>query len=145
MYPNSGPIWHHISWVHITPFWAKQLTLHMLNWFKDYKRYIHISSILDFVWQKKIKFIMGQPHINVLPTLYCQYHSCWCPGDFRSRGISRHGIDQISQTILFLAWEESLDQGVSAQSIQCIQQHRGCLDELGLLDSTARIQYKHVI
>ena len=27
--------------------------------------------------------------------LYCQYHGCWCPGDTRRQGISRHGIDLV--------------------------------------------------
>ena len=33
-------------------------------------------------------------------------YSCWWPGDLRSQGISRHGIDQISQNISSLAEEE---------------------------------------
>ena len=47
---------------------------------------------------------MEEPYI--LPILYCQYHACWYPGDLRSQGISRHGIDQISQNIASLAPEE---------------------------------------
>ena len=35
----------------------------------------------------------------MLPILYCQCHTCWCPGDLRSQGISRYGIDQTSQNI----------------------------------------------
>ena len=35
----------------------------------------------------------------MLPILYCQYHSCWSPGDLRSQGISKHGIDWISWNI----------------------------------------------
>ena len=42
----------------------------------------------------------------MLPILYCQYIVCWRPGDLRSQGISRHGIDQISQNIPSLALEE---------------------------------------
>ena len=81
------------------------LTLNMLNCFKDYRRCIPVyHHILDFVQQKKIRFTMEQPHM--LPILYCQYHACWCPGDVRSQGISRHGIDQISQNILSAALEE---------------------------------------
>ena len=72
------------------------LTLEMLNCFKYYKICIHILyHILDSVQQKKTKFIMELPYM--LPILYCQYHACWCSGDLRSQGISRHGIDQISQ------------------------------------------------
>ena len=81
------------------------LTLNMLNCFKGYKRCIHISYlILDFIQQKKIKFSMEQP--NMLSIQYCQYHVCWCLGNLRSQGISRHDIDQISQNIPSLASEE---------------------------------------
>ena len=80
-------------------------TLNMLHFLKVYKRYLHISyHTLDFVQQKKTKFIMEQPYM--LPILYCQYYACWCPGDFRSQGISSHGIDQISQNIPSPAKEE---------------------------------------
>ena len=67
-------------------------TLNMLNCFKEYKRYIHIfCHILELVQKKKTKFTMEQPFL--LPILSWQYHACWCSGDFRSQGISRHGID----------------------------------------------------
>ena len=39
----------------------------------------------------------------MLPILYCQYHACWCPGDLNHQGISRLGIDQISQNRLSLS------------------------------------------
>ena len=79
----------------------------MLNCFKDYWRYtcINISyHILDFIQQIKTKFTMEQPYM--LPIICSQCYACWCPGDFRSQGISRHGIDQISRNILSLASEE---------------------------------------
>ena len=47
---------------------------------------------------------MEQP--DMLPIVYCQYHACWCPGDLSHKGISRHGIDQISQIISSLTSEE---------------------------------------
>ena len=47
---------------------------------------------------------MEQPY--TLPILYFQYCACWCPGDFRSQGISRNSIDQISQNIPSLASDE---------------------------------------
>ena len=73
--------------------------------FKDYERCIPLSyHILDFVLQKKTGFTMEQTYM--LPILYCQYHSCWCPRNWRSQGISRHGIDQISRNIPSLASEE---------------------------------------
>ena len=37
------------------------------------------------------KFTMEQPYM--LPILCWQYHACWCTGNFRSQGISRHGIN----------------------------------------------------
>ena len=56
---------------------------------------------------------MEQPYI--LPILYCQYHVCWCPGDLRSQGISRHGINQISWNITSLASEELIYLGPKIQ------------------------------
>ena len=88
------------------------LTLNMLNCFEDYKICIHISyHILDFIQQKKIKVSMEQPY--VLPILYCQYHACWCTGDFRSQCISRHGIDLQSRNIPSLASEELIAISIS--------------------------------
>ena len=81
---------------------ADILICNMLTCFKDYK-YVFTFPILDFVQQKKTKFAMEQPYI--LPIIYCQYLACWCPGDLRSQGISRHGTDQISQNISYLASE----------------------------------------
>ena len=66
-------------------------TLNMLNCFKAYQRCIRISyHILDVV-QQKTKFTMDQ--VYLLSILCCQYHACSCPGDFRSQGTIRHGID----------------------------------------------------
>ena len=47
---------------------------------------------------------MEQP--PMLHILYSQHHACWCPGDLRSQGINRHGIDPQSQNILSPASEE---------------------------------------
>ena len=47
---------------------------------------------------------MEKPYM--LPILFWQYHACWCPGNFRSQGISRHGIDHISRNIPSPAQEE---------------------------------------
>ena len=81
----------------------------MLNCYKGYKRCIHISyHILDYIQQRKIKFMMEQPYM--LPILYCQCHACWCPGDLRSQGNSRHGVDQISQNIPSLTSEELMQK-----------------------------------
>ena len=38
-----------------------------------------------------MKLILEQQYI--LSVLHNQYHARWCSGDFRSQGISRHGID----------------------------------------------------
>ena len=85
-------------------FW-NILTLNMLNCFKDYKRCIPIQyRILDFVQQKKSKVAMEQPYMLLI--LYRQYHACWWSGDFRSQGISRHGIGPQSQNIPSPASEE---------------------------------------
>ena len=92
-----------------------ELTLNMLNCWKDYKRCIHsLYHILDFVQQKKNRFIIKQPHM--LPILYYQYHVSWCPGNLRNQGISRHGIDQISWNISSLASEELTKQLVNLLS-----------------------------
>ena len=42
----------------------------------------------------------------MLSVLHSQYHACWCSGDLRSQGISRHGIDSQSWNIQFPASEE---------------------------------------
>ena len=42
----------------------------------------------------------------MLSILHNQYHACWCPGDFRSQGISKHGIEPQCQNILSTASEE---------------------------------------
>ena len=35
----------------------------------------------------------------MLSVLHRQYHVCWCSDNFRSQGISTHGIDPQSQNI----------------------------------------------
>ena len=50
-----------------------------------------------------MKLILEQ--LYMLSVLHSQYHACWCPGDFRSQGISRHGTDTQSQNILSSASE----------------------------------------
>ena len=42
----------------------------------------------------------------MLSVLHSQYRACWCSGDFRSQGISRHGIDPKSRNIPSPASEE---------------------------------------
>ena len=69
----------------------------ILDCFKDNISY-HIFDCLQY---KNTQFTMEQHYI--LPILCCQYHACGCPGDLRSQGIRRHGIDQISQIIPSLA------------------------------------------
>ena len=98
------------------------LNLNMLKCFKDYKRFIHISyHILVVIQQNKAKFTMEQ--IYTLPILRCQYHACWCPGDLRSQGISRHCIDQISCNSLSLPSEELIPDliGSHRSYVKCFQ------------------------
>ena len=74
------------------------ITLNMLIYFKHYKINGHIFNlILDLAWLKLMKLNLEQQYI--LSALHSQYHVCWCPGDFRSQGISRNGIDSQSQNI----------------------------------------------
>ena len=74
------------------------ITLNMLIYFKHYKINSHIFNlILDLAWLKLMKLNLEQQYI--LSALHSQYHVCWCPGDFRSQGISRNGIDSQSQNI----------------------------------------------
>ena len=74
------------------------LALNKLNCFIVCQRYIHIlNRMLELAWPKKIKSILEQQYM--FSVLYCQYHACWCSGDFRSQSISRHGILSQSQNI----------------------------------------------
>ena len=68
--------------------------LNTLCCFQAYKICIYISyHILDFVPRKKTKFAREQPY--TLPSLYCQYHACWCLDVLRSQNIIRHSIDPL--------------------------------------------------
>ena len=51
-----------------------------------------------------MKSIVEQQYM--LSVLHSQYHACWCSGDFRSQGISRHDINPQKQNILSPASEE---------------------------------------
>ena len=62
------------------------LALNMLNCFKDYKIYIHIHIISSVWFQRRRPNSHGSNLICCLS--HCQYHACWCSGDFRSQGIS---------------------------------------------------------
>ena len=87
------------------------LTLNILNDLKDYKKYIHIlNHILDLASPKYMKWTLEQYMLSVL---HGQHHTCWCSGDFRSQGISRHGIDLQSQ-ILSPAWKELITQSFNS-------------------------------
>ena len=94
--------WSLIFW-HSHPL-AAILTLNMLKCNK-LQRYIHIlNDFLDLVWHRQMKFTLEQNYM--LPVLHRQYQACCRNSDFRSQGISRHGIDLISQNILSSASEE---------------------------------------
>ena len=75
------------KWTSVQWFTYSINTLNRLNYIKDY----NINHILDFVPQKKTRLIMREPYM--LPIRCCQYHSCWCPGDLRSQGISKYCSD----------------------------------------------------
>ena len=45
-----------------------------------------------FQWPGLLTLLMVEAEYS---GFFDQFHSCWCPGDFRSQGISRHGIDSI--------------------------------------------------
>ena len=103
-YSNSYSFCTEYSW----PLW---------QWVQENKwlveRYCSDNSILHFqtllvkcsrVFFSKSLFTVEQPYM--LPILYWSYLTCWCPGDLRSQGISRHGIDQISQDIPSRASDE---------------------------------------
>ena len=77
----------------------------MLSCLKDYKRYIDIMNrILDFDWTKLMKLTLGQQYM--LSVLYSQYDARWY---FKSRGISRHGIDPQSWNIPSPASEDLIN------------------------------------
>ena len=84
--------------------WLQLMSLHMRNCFKDYKIYIHIlNRILDLAW-KWMNLPLEQQYM--LSVLHSQWHACCCSDDFRSQGISRHGIDPQSGNLLSPASEE---------------------------------------
>ena len=93
------------------------LNLNKLNCFKYRKRCFHVSyHILDCVQPKITKFTVEQPYV-FFPA--CQYHACWCPGDFRTQGISRHGFEHQSGNIPSPESEE-----LTALYFQCIQKRQ---------------------
>ena len=63
---------------------------------------------------------MKQPYM--LPIIHCQYHACWCPGDLRSWGIEKHGIDQMIRNNPALASKElrtgNINTKIKAQQAQ---------------------------
>ena len=62
---------------------SNALTLNMLNYYKDYKSYIHIlNRILDLARPKLMQSTLEQQY--TLSVLHNQYHACWCSGDFKS-------------------------------------------------------------
>ena len=49
----------------------------------------------------------------MLPVQYCQYHACWCHGDFRSQGISRHCVDPQCKNILSFSSIRRVDAAIT--------------------------------
>ena len=72
--------------------------------------YSHFESYLGF-GLAQVGEINSRTTIHVVCSTR-QYHSCWCPGDFRSQGISRHGIGPQSQNIPSPAPEEFTNAGM---------------------------------
>ena len=65
-----------------------------------------------------MKLTLEQQYI--LTVLQSQYHFCWCFGNFRSQGISRHDIDPQSRNILSPASEELIKKiaNINANTIE---------------------------
>ena len=53
--------------------------------------------------------------------LHRQYYACWCSGNFRSQGMSKHGIDPESQNILSPASEELIS--LQTQVMKSLRQY----------------------
>ena len=99
---QPAPLPHDCSKLQDDLLSSYSLTPDMLNCYSDFKICIPIKChFLYSIQQKKIKFTIEQ--LYILPIIDCQYHACWCHGDLRSQGISRHGIDQIRRTLPSLA------------------------------------------
>ena len=60
---------------------------------------VFTSLIISWIMFNKRRLNSHLDELYMLHILYCQYHTCWCPRDLKSQGISRHGIDQISRNI----------------------------------------------
>ena len=101
-------------------------TLNMLNYFKDYKRCVHIlNSILELPWPKQTKATPEQQH--KLSALHGQYHACLCFDDFRIQGISRYGIDPQS-------WNIPIPESYGLNSITYMTRSKGSVTVQELRD-----------
>ena len=61
------------------------------------------EQTIEKPWPKLMQLSLEQQYSSVL---HSQCHACWCSGDLRSQGISKHGIDPQSGNIPFQASEE---------------------------------------
>ena len=75
-----------------------------------------------------VKSIYPTPHPNFIvydntmyTVLHRQYYACWCSGNFRSQGMSKHGIDPESQNILSPASEELIS--LQTQVMKSLRQY----------------------
>ena len=67
--------------------------------------FCHFSMMRWHWWLKS--FPMEDKDMIIL---YNQYHGCWWPGDTRSQGISRHGIDLVCLEIFHCSHEKGWDK-----------------------------------
>ena len=64
----------------------------------------------------------------MLSVLHSQYYVCWCSGDFRSQGISRHGIDPTkSEYFISSIWRVNADQWHKMQYLFKVLQNNSLL------------------
>ena len=108
----SRSLWRHCNgynWQDILYSWLLACWI-CFDCLKDHQRCIHISNhILHFVQQKKTKFILQQH--NMLPTICCQYHACWCPGSMYVPNTHEYSVSGISKVnMIFIKTQRGTTQ-----------------------------------
>ena len=58
--------------------------------------------------------------------LKSQYHVCWCPGDMRSQGISKHGIDLVRKKYCLVCMGRFNTSRVGTWNIRHNLEHHVC-------------------
>ena len=76
-------------------YYNKAITIDSLTCWIILKIIIYIFTIRIISWslfsRRRPISTMEQSYMLLIQN--SQYHTCWCPGNLRSQGISRHGID----------------------------------------------------